>query len=464
LGEFKIEEVAEALEAIVGEKNTIYEREKLEDYLKDETYPKLRLKPVADIVVVKPSNAEEVSRILKFANERGIPVFPRGGGTGLVGGAVPTRKGIVLTTERMKGIEVDRENLMAVVEAGVTLEELIKAADEAGLFFPLHPGDETAHTGGLVATNAGGVRAVKYGVMRNYVKGLEVVLPTGEILKLGGKLQKNNTGYDLMDLIIGSEGTLAIITKVILKLHPKPGASATLIVPYDDRSTAVNSVPKILQSGIIPLAIEYVERDLMEKAAKHIGEEWPVKEGSCYLLIVIVGENRDQILYESQKIAEVCQQSGSLEILFAEPKHEQEKILRIRSAALPVLETEKMVDGLDTVVPPASIGEFIDKVNEIAEKFNTYFVVAGHAGDGNMHVCIMEEEGISLEEIAEIRHEIYRAALELGGTISAEHGIGGVRLESLPLCLSRKEINLMKQIKRVFDPNNILNPGKKVPP
>ncbi|MHC1590061.1 MAG: FAD-binding oxidoreductase, partial [Candidatus Hecatellaceae archaeon] len=242
MGEFKIEEVAEALEAIVGEKNTIYEREKLEDYLKDETYPKLRLKPVADIVVVKPSNAEEVSRILKFANERGIPVFPRGGGTGLVGGAVPTRKGIVLTTERMKGIEVDRENLMAVVEAGVTLEELIKAADEAGLFFPLHPGDETAHTGGLVATNAGGVRAVKYGVMRNYVKGLEVVLPTGEILKLGGKLQKNNTGYDLMDLIIGSEGTLAIITKVILKLHPKPGASATLIVPYDDRSTAVNSV------------------------------------------------------------------------------------------------------------------------------------------------------------------------------------------------------------------------------
>ncbi|KYH36689.1 MAG: FAD-binding protein, partial [Candidatus Hecatellales archaeon B24] len=332
MGELKIEEIAEALKAIVGEKNTIYEREKLEDYLKDETYPKLRLKPASDIVVVKPSNAEEVSRILRFANEHGIPVFPRGGGTGLVGGAVPTREGIVLTTERMKGLEVDRENLMAVVEAGVTLEELIKAADEADLFFPLHPGDETAHAGGLVATNAGGVRAVKYGVMRNYVKGLEVVLPTGEILKLGGKLQKNNTGYDLMNLIIGSEGTLAIITKVILKLHPKPGASATLIVPYNDRSTAVKSVPKILQSGVIPLAIEYVERDLIEKAAKHLGEEWPVREGSCYLLTVIVGENRDQILYESQKIAEVCQQSGSLEILFAEPKHEQEKILRIRSA------------------------------------------------------------------------------------------------------------------------------------
>ncbi|RLI26923.1 MAG: FAD-binding oxidoreductase [Candidatus Hecatellales archaeon] len=459
-----MERVVEALKEIVGEKNVVYEREKLEDYLRDETYPMLRLKPAANVVVVKPLNAEEVSRILKFANEHRIPVFPRGGGTGLVGGAVPTREGIVLTTERMKGIEIDRENLMATVGAGVTLEELIKASEEAGLFFPLHPGDETAHIGGLAATNAGGVRAVKYGVMRNYVKGLEVVLPTGEILNLGGKLQKDNTGYDLLDLIVGSEGTLAVITKVIVKLHPKPGASATLIAPFNSRHEAVGTVPKILQSGIIPLAIEYAERELMEKAAKHIGEEWPVKEGNCYLLIIVVGENRDQVLYESQKIAEICEQNHSLEILFAEPKHEQEKILRIRSAALPVLEAEGMVDGLDTAVPPAKIGEFLDKIDKIAEKYGTSFPVAGHAGDGNIHVCIMKREGVNLEEYAEkLRHEIYEAALELGGTISAEHGIGGVRLKSLPLYLSEKEIDLMRQIKKVFDPNGILNPGKKIP-
>lgn len=464
MGAFKVEEVARDLKAIVGEKNVIFEKERLEDYLRDETYPLLRLKPATEIVVAKPANAEEVSGILRYANERRIPVFPRGGGTGLVGGAVPLVEGIVLTTERMKGIEIDRENLMATVEAGVTLEELIKAADEAGLFFPLHPGDETAHVGGLVATNAGGVRAVKYGVMRNYVRGLEAVLPTGEILKLGGKLQKNNTGYDLIDLIVGSEGTLAVITKVILKLHPKPGASATLIVPFNSRHDAVNTVPKILQSGVIPLAIEYVEKDLMEKAAKHIGEEWPVKEGKCYLLIVIVGENRDVVLYESQRIAEICEQNNSLEILFAEPKHEQEKILRIRSAILPVLESQKLVDGLDTAVPPASIGRFMDKVDEIARKYDTEFPVVGHAGDGNIHVCIMEKEGVDLQEYTEkIRKEIYQAALELGGTISAEHGIGGVRLKSLPLCLSEKEIELMRQIKKIFDPNNILNPGKKVP-
>lgn len=464
MSELEIKEIAEALKAIVGERNVIFEREKLEDYLKDETYPMLRLKPATDVVVVRPSSSEEVSRILKFANEHRIPVFPRGGGTGLLGGAVPTRKGIVLTTERMKGIEIDKENLMATVKAGVTLKELIEAVDEAGLFFPLHPGDETAHVGGLIAPNAGGVRAVKYGVMRNYVKGLEVVLPTGEILKLGGKLQKNNTGYALMDLIIGSEGTLAIITEAILKLQPKPGASATLIVPYNSRYDAVNSVPKILQGGIIPLAIEYAERDLMEKAAKHIGEDWPVKEGNCYLLIVVVRENRDQILYESQRIAEICQQNNSLEILFAEPKHEQEKILRIRSAVLPVLEAEKMVDGLDPVVPPASIGEFMDRIDKIAKKFNTYIPVVGHAGDGNIHVCIMEKKGEDPQEFAEkVRYEIYKAALELGGTISAEHGIGGIRLKSLPLCLSEKEIDLMRRIKKIFDPNNILNPGKKVP-
>ncbi|RLE55065.1 MAG: lactate dehydrogenase, partial [Candidatus Methanomethylicota archaeon] len=205
----------EALERIVGKENVITDREKIENYLVDETPSIIRPKPAVKLVLVKPANTKEVSEILKFANENKIPVYPRGGGTGLAGGAIPTRDGIILSLERMDKIEIDKDNLMAIAEAGVTLEKLIKAAEEADLFFPLHPGDESAHVGGLVATNAGGARAVKYGVMRNYVRGLEVVLPTGEILNLGGKLQKNNMGYDLMNLIIGSEGTLAVITKVI---------------------------------------------------------------------------------------------------------------------------------------------------------------------------------------------------------------------------------------------------------
>ncbi|MBN2187194.1 MAG: FAD-binding oxidoreductase [Dehalococcoidia bacterium] len=251
----------EKLEDIVGKSWVITEKERMLDYLTDETAIEVRPQPASELTLVKPANPQEISSVLKFANCEKIPVFPRGGGTGLCGGAIPTENGIILSLERLKKIDVDKDNLMAIAEAGATLRELIEKVEQERLFFPPHPGDESAQVGGIVACNAGGSRAVKYGIMRSYVKGIDAVLPTGELLSLGGELLKNNTGYDLMHLIVGSEGTLAVITKVVLRLFPPAAASVTMVIPYYDRHDAINTVPKILQSGIIPLAIEYMDRN-----------------------------------------------------------------------------------------------------------------------------------------------------------------------------------------------------------
>ncbi len=455
-------DVIERLENIVGKSYVVTERELIQNYLTDESADVIRPKPASDLVLVRPANTQEISDILRLAKENNIPVFPRGGGTGLVGGAIPTQNGIILAMERMNRIEIDNENLMAVAEAGVTLETLSKSASEAGLFFPLHPGDETSQVGGLVATNAGGARAIRHGVMRNYVKGMEVVLPTGEILKLGGKLHKNNVGYDFMQFIIGSEGTLAVITKVSLRLLPMFGATATLIFPYNNRNDAIASVPKILGNGRLPLAVEYAERDLMETTAKHLGESWPVKSGNCYLMIIIAESSREQVLSESLKIAETCQQNGSLEPLFVEPRSEQDKILRIRSNIYPVLKSGT-ADILDVTVPTSELAKLMEAVRKLAEKENVVLPAFGHAADGNVHVHIMKGPTGEMEHVERLRDEIYGIAIQLGGVITGEHGIGKIRTGKLESYLTEKEIELMKNVKRIFDPNNILNPGTKIP-
>ena len=296
----------EDLRSIVGDRWIVLEKESIEGYLLDETPDVVRPQPNFEVVVVKPSNAEEISQILKVANKRKVAVYPVGGRTGLVGGSIPTKPGIIISLERLRRIEVDKENLMAVVEAGVTLGDLIRAAEDAGLSFPLHPGDEGAFVGGLVATNAGGARAVKYGVMRNYVKGVVVVLPTGEIVKLGGKLIKNNTGYNLMHLIIGSEGTLGIITEATLKLYPKMKYSVTLIAPFKSRREAIGVVPKILQSGVTPLAIEYIELEDILKAAEHLNERWPVEKGFSQLILILTDVSEDSLYMQAEEIERIC--------------------------------------------------------------------------------------------------------------------------------------------------------------
>ncbi|MCS7132214.1 MAG: FAD-binding oxidoreductase [Nitrososphaeria archaeon] len=456
------EEIVSELRSIVGEDWVITGEDRIQGYLYDETPPPMLPEASKDVAVVKPRNAEEVSEILKLANRYGLPVFPRGGGTGLVGACVPTMSGIILSLERMNIIKVDRENLMAEAEAGATLADLLKAAEDVGLFFPPHPGDEGAHIGGLLACNAGGARAVKTGVIRNYVKGVEVVLPTGEILTLGGKLVKNNAGYDLMHLIIGSEGTLGVITKAWIRLYPREAVNATIVIPFEDREMALKTVPAIFQEGLMPLAIEYVEKSLVEKTAQHLGLTWPCRDGD-HQLILILAEASEAALYEAcEKIVNICEKMGSLEPLVAESRGEQERILKIRSEIYSFLKPN-LVDILDTTVPPAQLLELIKAVEELGRKYNTYLPVFGHVGDGNLHIHLMREDGWTKEDYDRLRDEVYRKAIELGGTITGEHGIGYIRRRSLEKYIDKKALELMRAIKRIFDPNNILNPDKVFP-
>ncbi len=457
--------IVSILEGIVGKDWVIADRELIQDFLVDETGPAVCPKPATDVVLVKPESVQEISDILKFANKANVPVFPRGGGTGLVGGCIPTERGIVLTLERMnKVIDIDKKNLMIVVEAGVTLGKLIESADKADLLFPPHPGDEAAQVGGLVACNAGGARAVRYGVIREYVKGVEVVLPTGEILNMGGKLLKNVTGYDLMHLLIGSEGTLGVITKVTLRLYPKFKETATLVIPYENRHDAIGTVPRILQEGLIPLAIEYVETELMEKTARELGKKWPVKKGKASLLIIITGSSKDDVFLEAERIDKIAREYNAIDTLVVENRRKQDDILSIRSHIYSTLKPHT-ADILDVAVPPANIGNLLDALDKLAGKYNIYLPMYGHAADGNLHPQILDEEagGIREEDLENMKRELYDIAIGLGGIITAEHGIGKIRIKNLDQFLDKKTIDIMKKIKKIFDPNNILNPGAVVP-
>lgn len=447
----------EELQDIVGKDWVITDRKQMQSYLIDETVEFARPKAAANIIVVKPANSEEISRILKLANREKIPVFPRGAGTGLVGGAIPTKDGVVLSLERLDKVEeVDKENLMIVAQAGVTTEKLMKAAGDAGLFFPPHPGDEGAQVGGIVACNAGGSRAVKHGVIRAYVKGFQLVLPTGEIVNMGGKLLKNNTGYALMHLLMGSEGTLGVITKVIFRLYPKPPNSATLVISYNDLYDAINTVPKILQQGIIPLAIEYVGRKEIVMSAEHLGMNWPAKKGSDYLIIIVEGASIDALYSECEQISDICQEYNAVDTLIAERRGEQDEILKIRSGLFTPLKP-KMADDVDVVVPPASIGDLMRAIGKLEEQFDTSIPTYGHAGDGNLHVHLMMDL-VDKGTLTTVKRELFKEAAKLGGMITGEHGVGKIRISDLGLCLDAKTREVMKGIKGVFDPNNILNP------
>ncbi len=451
----------DALKRIVGDDWVVTARDQITGYLADETYLGVLPKPADNVVVVKPANPKEISEILKLANKEKTPVYPRGGGTGLVGAAVPTKDGIVLSLERLdKVIEVDKENMMVVAEAGVTLEHLLKSVEASDLLFPPHPGDEGAQVGGMIACNAGGTRAVKYGVVRNYVKGLEVVLPTGEIVTMGGKLLKNNTGLDLMHLIIDSEGVLGIITKATMRLYPKFGATATLVVSFDDRRAAIGMVPKILQAGVIPMAIEYTEKSLMEMTAKHVNMTWPAKQGTAQIIIIMAESNEDQLYGMCEQISSIAEKNGAVDVLMAETGAEQTTILKIRSEVGNAVKS-KVCDALDVTVPPAAIPDMLDALDKVAEKYGIFIPVVGHAGDGNLHPNMMweyQKKGV----LKEAKHDIYEAAIKLGGVISGEHGIGKTRLEVLPMNIDPKSRELMCGIKKLFDPNGILSPDSAI--
>ncbi|MBI2980386.1 MAG: FAD-binding protein [Chloroflexi bacterium] len=452
------DDVVALLAEIAGVKNVLT-GDGRENYSRDET---LRVKPVVPEVVVKAENTDSVSRILKLANQRRIPVTPRGGGTGLSGGAVPIYGGIVLSLEKMNRIlEIDKDNLMATVEPGVILADLYQAVEAQGLYYPLYPGEKSATIGGNVATNAGGMRAVKYGVTRHSVLGLEAVLPTGEVVQSGGKFVKCSTGYDLTQLITGSEGTLAVVTKIILKLIPPPGNRDLLFVPFHNLHDAIESVPDILQERILPVGIEFMEKDIIDMVEQHTGKEIPLHQYQAFLLIMVEADNQDEVHRIAGRIGEICLRHGAVDVFIPGSERARRNLLEAREKFYSVIEHFGVLDIADVVVPRSRIADFVEKVKEIASEYGLPLVAYGHAGDGNVHLHPMGQGTESLEKKGkELLRRIYEVGVSMGGTISGEHGIGFVKKGYLPVAADRGKIDLMKRVKRAFDPNNIMNPGK----
>lgn len=456
-------DIVEELRKIVGAGQLVYEAAEVADYLYDETEPGLRPEANQECVVTKPGSVEEVSAIMKLANETGTVVVARGGGTGLCGAAVPVRPSIILSMERFKNVvEYDAKNFMITLECGVTLKELNDYLEEKELlYFPCHSGDENAQVGGMAAENAGGARAGKHGVMRNNIKGLEVVLPSGEVMALGGKLYKNNAGYDLLQLMIGSEGTLGVITKVMLRLYPEPQFNGAILVSFDSCDQATEAATRVLQVGIVPLAIEYLDRSIACRSAENLGEEWPLKNGSVDLLFMLAEESEDSLFNSSGIIEEICSNKGSVESLILDGKDQQDRVMRIRNNTY--LATKPyMVDTLDIAVPPADMPKLMKGFTNIAEKFGATIDSVGHIGDGNVHNNIYMVDGKIPPYYEEMKEELYKLAVEMGGTITGEHGVGKTRIKNLPLQLTETQIALMRGIKTLFDPNNILNPDTAI--
>lgn len=459
--------VVDELRKIVGAKYVLFEDvEKMEPYSHDEVVGK-KWSHMPD-AVVKPRTAGEIAAIMRLANQANVPVTPRGAGSGLSGGAVPVCGGILLSLERMDQIlEIDRENMVAVVEPGVITNNINTALVSAGLFFAGYPMSvESCFVGGNVAENAGGGRAVKYGVTGRYIIGLEVVTPEGAIIHLGGKRVKDVVGYDLIHLMVGSEGTLGIFTKIYIKLLPLPVKKVNLLVLFEDITDAVALVPKIMTFGkIIPTAVEFMDKTAVDLACKYLNEHLYSQEVGAMLLIELDGSDEEQLVHEYEIIGEMCHKAGAIEVFVADNYTTQERVWAVRrnvpegiQAAFPVKSSE------DLVVPIASLPVLLPKIAEIAAKYDVVIPCFGHAGDGNIHSTLAKRHEMPIERWEEVqeqvRLELYRLVLSYGGTISGEHGIGHKRIKYMSQALDPVTINLMKRIKKAFDPHNILNPGK----
>lgn len=462
-------EIVEELSRIVGQANVWTSEEKLRACSRDESTSMIKREEYyMPEVVVAPRDAGEVSLILKLANRRLIPVTPRGGGTGLSGGALPLFGGIVISDERMnKIIEIDGENMTATVEAGVITSEINAAAAEKGLWYAGYPMSlESCHIGGNIAENAGGGNAVKYGVTMRYVLGLEVVTPTGEVLELGGKLMKDVSGFSLKELFVGSEGTLGYITKVILKLLPSLKNSTVLLALFPDTERAIAAVPRIMTgSGVIPTAIEYIDRYSYVEACRFLNEDLPTDGVGAVLLVELDGTNADALELDADIAGRICSDGGAIEIYVADNATTRERVWAVRRNIDEALRLSDPVQiDEDTVVPVSAIPAFTKGLLEIAEKYGVKVANFGHAGDGNLHPSIMKKEGISLDEWDVLRNriemELFLLTRELGGVLSGEHGIGSKRRAFFTELCQPEQLEVMRVIKKALDPNNIMNPGK----
>lgn len=451
----------EFLKSVVGIDNVFTGEEISEDYSHDE------LGGISNLpdALVKAHSTEEVSKIMKHAYENNVPVVARGSGTGLVGASVPIHGGIMIDLTEMNNIlELDEDNLTLTVEPGVLLMEIGKFVEENDLFYPPDPGEKSATIGGNISTNAGGMRAVKYGVTRDYVRGLEVVLPTGEVIELGGKVVKNSSGYSIKDLIVGSEGTLGIITKAILKLLPLPKKAVSLLIPFADLEKAIDMVPKIIKSKAIPTAIEFMERDTILAAEEFLGKKFPDNSSDAYLLLTFDGNTPEQVENDYSMVADLCLAEGALDAFIVDTDERKESVWSARGAFLEAINaTTPEMDECDVVVPRNKVAEFIKYTHEVAKQFNIRIPSFGHAGDGNLHVYICKDE-LTQEEwekkLNDVFECMYKKSEELNGLVSGEHGIGYAKRTYMFNQYGEEYMRVMKGIKLAFDPKNILNPGK----
>ena len=419
--------------------------------------------------VVRAQDAAQVSAVMRFCNEREIPLTPRGAGTGLVGACVPVAGGVLLDMSGMNRIlALDEDNLSVTVEPGVLLMELAAYVEERGFFYPPDPGEKSATIGGNISTNAGGMRAVKYGVTRDYVRALEVVLPSGEILTLGGETVKNSSGLSLKDLVVGSEGTLCVITRATLKLLALPPRTVSLLVPFPSLRQAIETVPAIVRSKAAPQAIEFMEREVILDAENYLGKRFPDHSAPAYLLLRFDGNTLAAIEEAYDDVAKLCLERGALDVLISDTQERDESIWTARGAFLEAIKgSTTFMDEVDCVVPRSRIHEMVDYLHTLEKDAGLRIKSFGHAGDGNLHTYLLKDD-LSQEEwekrMADTMEKIYRKAQELGGQVSGEHGIGYAKRAYLRESLSPVALALMQGIKRAFDPKGILNPHKVFEP
>ena len=460
-------ELAEQLKAIVGEKRFQYGDKVKEDYSHDEMpiYGKFAPEAVCEV-----ESTEEVSAILKLCNENHIPVTPRGAGTSLTGACVPIQGGVVVCTARMNQIlGYDIPNMAVTVQPGILLQDLAADVDAHGLYYPPDPGSKTSTVGGNVATNAGGMRAVKYGSTRDYVLALTVVLANGEVMHLGKTVCKTSSGYSLLHLMIGSEGTLGIITELTLKLIPKPVMNVSLILPFADIATAIASVPAIKLANLDPQSIEFMERDIVDSSAEYTGNAvFPTKVNGhsvgAYILVTLVGDSEAELTLKMDRLGEVAAEAGAYDVLVVWTEGLKKDVWAARSAFLTVIEAEtKLLDEMDVVVPVDRIAEFLVYCHDVAAEQDVRLRSFGHAGDGNLHIycCSNDlEEGEFKRRVQAIMDKCYAKCTEFEGQVSGEHSIGHAKKAYLRESVGETAYGLMGAIKQVFDPDGILNPGK----
>lgn len=450
--------LAELFAGVVGADDVLVGSAVKDDYSRDEVLTEAPQQPLA---VVRPGKTAEVAEVVRIADAHGIPVTARGTGTGMSGACIPEPNGIVVSFERMNRVlEIDEDNFVAVVEPGVQLDQLDAKLAPLGLVYPVYPGEYSASLGGNVSTNAGGLRAVKYGVTRNQVLGLEAVLPSGEVITSGGKIVKVSSGYDLTQLLVGSEGTLALVTRAYLKLYPRPEHHATVLAPFPTLDEVTRAVPKVVASGVGPLILEYIDMLTMAAVTENVGMDLGIPEqirssALAYLVVGLESTHTDRIEEDTQTVSELLAGLGALDV-YVLPSAAASKLIEAREKAFWVAKASGADDIIDVVIPRAAISEFMARVTEVAEEHGAWIAGCGHAGDGNVHMAVFQKDK---EVRGRIMAELFRTGMSLGGAISGEHGLGQAKRSYFLELEDPAKIALLRRIKAAFDPNGILNPS-----